>query len=355
MRTRTRNSVTLASIAEEVGVSIATVSYVLNNKCHNGRVSKPTIERVRRALKESGYIRNELAWNLRRQRTDSVALMVAELERRWAQRATIGLMQSLDPHGLTISLHLHFWSPEREARTIDQLLRRRIAGLITVPMRENAELYQQVRRMGIPVVFIQDALDAGDRISSCLWGGAAAARASVLELARRGRKRIVFYGIDGGTQLPRMRLEGYKQGLAEAGIRFRPGLVCFEPRHALPMQPGEEPDFGQALEGLFSSDSRRPDAILAMNDACAATALHRVRDVLGWRVPEDVALMGMGDTGESALVGLSSSSEPVEEVGRMAGERIVRLLRDPDHPAEVWTSDLVQLQLRSSTRPPRGL
>lgn len=353
-KTRTassRKNVTITSIAQELGVSVATVSYVMNNKTKQNGISEKTALRVRELAKKRGYVPNDLARSLRRQRTQSIGLVLSDLEQGWAHRALKGVLSILDPEEYVPFISVHFWNPERERRELQSMVKRRLEAIITVPMADNLETYRDLINTGIPLIFLQDEMEDLPQASFTMWDAREAARACVAHLVANGRQRIGFVGADHFTPWMKMRIEEYKAALAAAGLGYREEWVCLDPRQPLSTRPATEHEFGSSIRKLFDSDHELPDAMLAMNDAVAMTCLSVLENEYGYRVPEEIAIIGMGDLPQSRLVGLSSAHEPVEEVGARAAEIALTLARTPNHKPIHALVPGNQLHLRRSTEP----
>lgn len=346
-----RSNVTITSIAQELGVSVATVSYVMNGKAKQNGISERTTQRVRELAKKRGYVPNDLARSLRRQRTQSVGLILSDLEQGWAHRALKGVLSVFDPRDYVPYLSVHFWDPDRERRELHSMVKRRLEAIITVPMQENLETYRDLLETGIPLIFLQDEMEELPESSFVMWNAREATRSCVDHLIKNGRRRIGFVGADHFTPWMKMRIEEYRAALKDAGMEVREEWICLEPRQPLRIKSTGEFEFGSSIRKLFDSDAELPDAMLTMNDAVAMTCLDVLQDEYGYRVPEEIAVMGMGDLPQSRLVGLSSAIEPVEEVGARAAELALKLaLSNEQEPIHALVEGNT-LKLRRSTEP----
>lgn len=346
-----RKNVTITSLAKEVGVSVATVSYVMNGKAKQNGISDKTADLIRKLARERGYVPNDLARSLRRQRTQSIGLILSDLEQGWAHRTLKGVLSVLDPEDYVPYLSVHFWDPEREKRELQSMVKRRLEAIITVPMEENMNVYRDILASGLPLIFLQDEMVDLPEASFAMWDAKEATKACVAHFVANGRKRIGFVGADHFTPWMKMRFDGYKEALAEAGMEFREEWACLEPRRPLSTRPSVEGEFGSTIRNLFDSDHELPDAMLAMNDAVAMTTLSVLEGEYGYRVPEEIAIMGMGDLAQSRLVALSSAHEPVEEVGIKATEIALELIRATNPKPIRGLIPGTQLHIRRSTAP----
>ncbi len=320
--------VTITSIAQNLELSVATVSYVMNGKVEQNGIPEKTAERVRNEAKRLGYVPNDLARSLRRQKTGSIGILLSDLQQGWAERLIKGVLSVLDQKEYVPYMTIHFWDPAREIRELEFMVKRRMEAIITVPMIENADFYNAINRQGIPVVFIQDELVQCPDVSFCMWDAREAAKAGVRHLLATGRKKIGFVGVQHFTPWLEMRLEGYKEALRQAGAEMNSNWICLDKREAIALGSEVESHFGESLEKMLKNTPKDdlPDAFLTMNDAVAMTALHVIKDRLGYTVPGDFAVVGMGDLAFAPLVELTTAREPVEEVGRQAARTALRLI-----------------------------
>lgn len=353
MPPRPKGRVTITSLANHLGLSVATVSYVMNGKTAENGIPEKTAQRVREAARKFDYVPNDLARSLRKQQTSTVGLILSDLQQGWADRTVRGMISVLEPAGYVLYLAVHFWDAERERRELDSMVKRRIETIVTVPMAENAAAYNEVVGRGVPLLFLQDEIEKCPGASVCMWEASNATRACVEHLYSIGRRRIAFSGVDQATPWLKMRLDAYKQSLKALGLPLRPEWICLDRREAiLPASPDAKPHWGEAVEALLRSGGELPDAFLAMNDAVAMTTLDVLTHRCGYRVPEDFALMGMGDLALGPLVGLSSAREPVEEVGRAAARTALELIKrkGTERIRNLVSSD--EIVVRASTQPP---
>ena len=321
-----RKNVTLTQIAQHLGLSVATVSYVLNGKVEENKIPERTAERVRKAAAELGYVPNEMARSLRRQRSGVIGILFSDLLSSWAHRCVVGMLRVFDEGRFIPYISVHFWDPEREQRELQSMLGRRVEAIITVPMAENARYYKLAEERGVPVVFLQDSIAECPEISYAMWDARAAARASVLHLAESGRTKIGFVAVDQQTPFMLERLAGYREGMQEAGLEVNEDWMLFDPFVPVYGAFREKLVYGSAVRALFESDAPKPEALLAMNDSVGMTTLGTLKFEMGIHVPETVAIMGMGNLPESQWLELSSSVEPIEDVGEAAARAVKALL-----------------------------
>lgn len=321
--------VTMAQVAARAGVSVPTVSYILNNREKERRLSPDTVSRVRAIAEELGYVRNGLARSLRRRSTQSIAMLVSDLERGWANRVMKGLIGAVDNAGYLPSISVHFWDPARERREIASFLEEKKAAIVLRPMAANLGYYRMIAQRGVPLVLL-DEVPGLEGASTVRWDTREVIRTSIAGLVDRGLRRIGYVGVRRGTLDEDQRYHHFREALRDFQLPFEEFWACIDDLHTLEEDTGPRRGrlrhYGESVASLLRDPATRPDALFSSNDAMACMCLTIARDDLGLSVPEEIAVMGMGDVGETALIGLSSSREPLEEIGRLAGETALSMI-----------------------------
>ncbi|HEY3953880.1 MAG TPA: LacI family DNA-binding transcriptional regulator [Streptosporangiaceae bacterium] len=309
-------AVRLQDVAVHAGVSVKTVSNVVNGYQH---VSSRTRARVEAAVAELGYRPNLSARNLRGGRSGIIALAVPELGVPYfAELAQLVVEASAD-RGFTVLIDQTGGHADQERLVLEGIRAHLIDGLIFSPLAlGQPELAS--RRDTTPLVLL------GERIGGTLADHVAidnvtAAREAVLHLVQQGRQRVAAIGAqrDASGETAHLRLAGYRQGLKQAGLRYNAALVAETPAfHRL--------EGARAMARLL--DGRTvPDAVFAFNDLLALGALRTCHD-RGVRVPEDVALVGFDDIddGRYSVPSLSTVSPDKEQIARVAVDLLVSRL-----------------------------
>jgi LacI family transcriptional regulator len=322
---------TLSSVAAAAGVSLATVSKVVNDR-HD--VAPATRERVRRLLEQHNYSRP----GRRRGRSRSVELVMRALDSEWAVEIIRGVTGSdLDVVVSTM--------PTAAATWADDVAAAGRAGVLVVTSQFTSAQKRVFQRAGIPCVVI-DPVDLPDpdvpSVGATNWGGGLAATRHLTQL---GHRRIAVIGGPGGVLCGRARIDGYRAALDAAGLPFDPELV----REGTFRHAGGY-DAASALLALPD----RPTAVFAGSDEQAFGAIEAAR-VAGLAVPRDLSVVGFDDLpiARWAAPPLTTVRQPLAEMGRVATQLLEALIagRDPDaYHVELATA----LVVRSSTAPPRS-
>jgi LacI family transcriptional regulator len=330
--------VTITSIAREAGVSVPTVSRVVNGRSD---VSPATRERVEELLRRYGYRRRASS---RREAASLIDLVFNDLDSPWAVEIIRGVEDVA--HGALIgtvvsaihqrSASARQWMRNLQARATD--------GVILVASDVQSPLHAELRRLNIPTVVIDPAgVPAHDvpTVGAANWTGGLAATEHLISL---GHRRIGF--IAGPRQLlcSRTRLDGYRAGLEAAGIAAEDELI-------------QQGDFyhesGFACAGRLLELEHPPSAIFASSDQMAFGAYEAVRQ-RGLRVPDDVSVVGFDDLPEARWSSppLTTVRQPLSEMGTLAARTVLRLARG--ETIESLRIELAtQLVLRDSCAPVR--
>jgi LacI family transcriptional regulator len=318
---RTSN-ITIFDVADEAGVSLATVSRVINNKDH---VSQEKRERVLRAMAQLGYVANEQARSLAGGSSRVVGLLVDYLSTSYMDEIIRGIDETLDTENYDLMLYTTHRRKTKESAYVTKLTRKLADGLLLILPRNAAAYLETLRQRQFPHVLI-DYLSDGQNVpavSATNFRGACDAISYLLSL---GHRRIGF--ITGTMEFgcARDRLEGYKATLQSHGIPFDPQLVY-------------EGDFMQP-QGYLNAQKllslpEPPTAIFASNDMMAFGVMEAARE-RGLRLPEDLSIIGFDDIPQAAHVHptLTTVRQPLEEMGRSAARLLLNYIAQPTAPVE---------------------
>ncbi|TXK18495.1 LacI family DNA-binding transcriptional regulator [Homoserinibacter sp. GY 40078] len=334
-RTASADRVRLVEVAEAAGVSLATVSKVLNGRPD---VSPTTRARVEGLLAEQGYLRRKAAPPA----TGLVELVFHELEAAWSMEIIRGVENVAASHGMSVVLtesgSRHSPGPD----WIEGVLRRRPVGVVLVFSDLLAEYRDVLRARAIPFVIIDPAGDPTPdvpSVGSANWSGGLMATRHLIEL---GHTRIAAITGPDDMMCSHARIDGFRSAMTSAGLTISPDWIRFGDFHTA---GGYE--HGRAL--LTGDD--RPTAIFAGSDLQALGVLEAVRE-LGLRVPEDLSIVGYDDIPLAKWVSprLTTIRQPLR---RMAEEATQLVLRMAEAPLEtVPRMDLAtNLVVRESTAP----
>jgi DNA-binding LacI/PurR family transcriptional regulator len=309
-------AVSLKDIASRAGVSLATVSNVVNGY---RPVGEATRARVQHAIDELGYAPNLSARHLRRGRTGIIALAVPELDNPYfAELAAVAIRQARD-QGFTLLLDHTDGDRSRELRLVEGFREQIIDGLVLSPVRIGRTDILN-RRSRTPLVLVGESVYDVPYLHIAI-DNVAASHVAVQHLVSLDRHRIAFVGAhpDASRQPAHLRLRGYQEALTAAGLPFQPALVATTPQ------------FGRSggLAGMRTllAGPRPPDAVFAYNDLIAIGAMRAIAEA-GLRVPEDIAVIGFDDIeeGRFSRPTLTTISPDKERIGRLAVQSLIALV-----------------------------
>ncbi|MEU6579037.1 LacI family DNA-binding transcriptional regulator [Streptomyces sp. NPDC046805] len=331
--------VSLKDVAERTGVSIKTVSNVVNNYPH---VTPALRARVQQAIDELGYRPNLTARHLRKGRTGIIALAVPELGNPYFAELAGAVVDAAAEHDFTVLLDHTRGDREQELLVSQGFRARVIDGLILSPLElEDDDL--RGRADDVPLVLL------GEReydlpFDHIAIDNVAAARTAVRHLLDRGRTRIAYLGArtDSANRPAHLRLDGWRTELTAAGLPAPDDLI-------VPVGGWDRHHGAQAMARLLDAGVR-PDAVFAYNDLIAIGAL-RVLHERGLRVPWDVAVVGFDDIAEGRFgaVSLTTISPDKQAIARLAVTSLLHSLSGrQDSEGRELTADY-RLMEREST------
>lgn len=324
----------IREVAERAGVSVGTVSNVLNRPA---AVAPTTRERVRRAIEELGFVRNESARHLRAGRSRTLGLVVLDVTNPFFTDVARGVEDAANETGLAVILCNSDERRDKELAYLDLLEEQRVQGVLITPVDVAGDRLARLRDRGVPVVLLDRHAGEGDycsvAVDDVLGGELAAAH-----LRDLGHERIAY--VSGPMSLAQCA-DRYRGAIAGGDLEILAGT-------ALNVASGR--DAGERLLGL----RRPPTAVFCANDLLALGVL-QVMVARGLSVPGDLSIVGYDDIefASAAAVPLSSVRQPRHLLGRTAAEL---LLAEADatgphtHRQVRFSPELV---VRASSGPPK--
>ncbi len=310
----------IQKIARLAGVSVATVSRVLNN---SDTVKAKNRERVLQAIKESNYQPNLLARQLRTARSNMIPVMVSNIANPFCAEVVKGIEEEAEKNGYRILLCNSGSDLARSTSGLQLLSGKMVDGIIT--MNALSSLPELTTMIGdAPWVQCAEYADTGS-ISCVGINDVEAAQGAVSRLADSGRRRIALINHDLSYRYARLRERGYKSVLHVHGLAYQQVTYAQD----LSAAAGK-----RAMEQLLSQDEK-PDAVFAVSDSLAAGALRAIAQA-GLRVPEDIAVIGFDGTELAEVVSpqLTTVEQPSRAIGRTAVSLLMKRIDDPDAAVE---------------------
>jgi LacI family transcriptional regulator len=335
------SKITIIDVAADAGVSYGTVSRVINNDVH---VKQETRERVQEAMQRLGFVANRQARSLAGGKSNAIGVLVPDLGTGYIGEIIRGIDAELSLADLDLILYTTHRTASKESNYVANLARGMVDGLLLVLPRSPADYIGTLTNRNFPFVLIDHQGTGRDcpAVGATNWQGAYNATEYLIKM---GHHRIGF--ITGSMDLGCAgdRLDGYRSALRTHHIPEAPELI-YEGTFF-------QPD-GYAGAFALLDLPAPPTAIFASNDVMAMGAMDAVRS-RGLRVPADISIIGFDDIPQASLVrpALTTISQPLEKMGRVATQMLLGLLAQPD-PAVQRIELPTELIVRDSCQPPRA-
>jgi LacI family transcriptional regulator len=305
-RQQKRSMPTISDVAKRAGVSVGTVSNVINNA---ERVSPATRAKVERAIQEMGYVPSLPARSLRSRRTRWLALVVPDIANAYWHAAARGVEDAAQSRGYAVLLGNADDNLTKQRQYLDVAISQSVAGLIIAPCDADPTKLAGVRNQGIPLVTINRRIEGWD-VDAVYSDSISGARALMRHLVELGHRRIAM--ISGPRHLTTVqdRIAGYCIAMSEAGI----------PLEARFIKSGQfQAASGEHLTEQVLDESLSPSAIFAANNTIALGVM-RALSRRGLRIPQDIALVCFGDFAEVYYPFMTVILEPAYEMGMNAAQ-----------------------------------
>ncbi len=329
---------TIAEIAAQAGVSIPTVSRVLNNRPD---VAPGTRERVEQVIKESGFIHSRVR-NPLKESSGIIDMLVPDLDTPYSVEIVRGVEEVLERTELRLALSFARDSPQLEQRWLAKVIDGTTDGAILVLAHGQSKRLDMLVRHKIPFVVVDHRGELGADVPSVgatNWLGGRLATEHLLSL---GHRRIAIIGGDASLRCSRDRIAGYRAALEDAGIPVDPALI--RPGGFI-LQTGYEQTC--ALLDL----PEPPTAIFAGSDTQAMGVYSALR-ARGLSVPDAMSVIGFDDVPIASIVtpALTTIRQPLGEMGRIATTMLLRLIAE--EPLDTMRVELTtSLIVRESSVP----
>jgi DNA-binding LacI/PurR family transcriptional regulator len=323
-------SATIFDVAKHAGVSIGTVSRVLNKR---DRVSPETRERVLNAIRELDYHANAYARGLASQATNALGLVIPQVNDPFFFQIVRGVEDACtdENYSLLIASQAHAAS---EQRYLDLFRRGNVDAMVLVAIAVRGHEVKEIAERGVPIVLAQQ--DVGKNIPAFLADNRAGSRAMTEHLLEHGYTRLAYIAGTDHTPDSRERLRTMQDVLQENGLGIAPEYIVGG-------------DFLQgsgyrAMQQLLELPTP-PQAVFASNDQMAIDAIQAAQEH-GLRVPEDIAVVGFDDIPMASYISpaLTTIHQPVYEMGWHAAKRAIAMIKtDDDETIPAMTAPRVML------------
>ena len=323
---------TMRDVAEASGVSIKTVSRVVNDQ---GEIKDETRQRVLDAIQKLGYRPSKVARALVTRRTDTIGLLVGDISNPYFSEVAHGVLDVAQEQEYDVFLCNTDGTPVTEKRALFSLIDHNVDGAIIYPTYENLSWLEEFSSPVRPLVLVNTTIDSGSGVGIVRTKIAEGACLAMDYFINKGHRVI---GMIAGEVAPIdsiSRVVGYRQSLEKHGIPFQEDMVILGP-------PVIEHGF-EAAKILFE---RNPDltAIFCYNDLLAMGAIQRCKE-MGLRVPGDCAIIGFDNIRFAEMIDPPLTTIHVDkyEIGKRSASLLLDMLGDPegDYPPIYINAELV--------------
>ncbi|QZE12725.1 LacI family transcriptional regulator [Halosquirtibacter laminarini] len=323
---RHKGHITIHDIAQSLQVSASTVSRALKN---DKRISEATRKKVKQFAAENGYRLNVVASNLRKQRTETIGVIVPRIDRHFLATIISSIELHAHNHGYSVVITQSRESSDDEEKAVLTMFNQRVDGLLISTSLEtkgehNFDLFI---KNNIPLVFF-DRVPDDINLNRVVTNDRASSYKVTSRLLQNGHKKIYF--VNGPTSILvfRNRLKGFKEALNDRGLEWNEQMYT---ECDLTLYSGRK-----IAEDILNRGDM-PDAVYCSNDTTALCFL-QVAQERGMSVPEDFSLHGFSDEPFSAVLTpkLSTVKQPGEEMGQIAVERLLELIDKKDLPPKTF-------------------
>ena len=306
-------------VAEEAGVSTATVSRVLSDKPH---VRPELRQRVLAAMQDLDYRPNLVARSLRVQKSSIIGLIVSDIRNPFFTYVSRAVEDVAHAQGMSTFLCNSDENPDKEMLYLEQMRGEIVAGIIFSPTRQIADAFSELVVTDQPMVVIDRRVHNAD-VDSVLIDNVESAYRLAEHLIMHGYRRIAaLFGIASTTG--RERRKGFVQALRDHALEPDPELVSY-------VNAREEDGYQATLKLLALPD--RPEAIFT-SDGLLATGAFRALRESGLAIPDEIAFVTFDDTPWTGLVEppVTVVQQPTYEIGKTATELLLERIQDPSRP-----------------------
>jgi len=335
----TQKRVTIKDVAARAGVSISTASRALRS---HPDVNEETRERIIQISKDLGYRPSLLARSLLTGVTSTIGLLISDISNPFYPQLASVIETSLHAEGYTVVLCNTSDDPELSRLYMNRLVSQGVDGIIHASIGADEEYLTIALESGVPAVLVNRRPRFTQDVDCVITDNVKGGILAVSHLVDLGHKRIAHLAGPRDIIVSEQREQGYGLALEDANIAHDPSLVirC----DSFSFESG-----AQATEELMSM-AEPPSAIFAVNDVVALGCLSSLLE-MGYAVPDDVAVIGFDDIDIASLgfIQLSTVSQDIRTMGKIAVERLLNAIHDPERHRFMTTTLEPALIVRRST------
>ena len=311
-----KGEVTIYDISKALSISASTVSRGLNN---SPQVRKELRRKIMLTAQEMGYQHNKFAANLRQKRTRTLGVIIPRIDSHFMSSVISGMEKVANNSGYQLLISQSEESATLEEANIQALFSSRVDGLLVSLSFEtkNQDAFRNVFRKDMPLVFFDRVFECNNCVSVVIDNYRAGYEATK-HLIEQGCRRIVHVGGSMNRNVYNDRYRGYRQALADRSLDYDDRMLILTDL---------SDDSGEVIVRQLLGNGTMPDGIFTANDTSAVSLICELKKK-GYRVPEDVAVVGFNDDPVSRIVepNLTTVHYPGRAMGEVAASTMIRIL-----------------------------
>ncbi|OHX64532.1 LacI family DNA-binding transcriptional regulator [Flammeovirga pacifica] len=316
-----KKSVTIHDIAKELKIDSSTVSRALNN---NPRVSAKTKKIVQDKAKEMHYQPNNLASNLRTQKSNTIGIIVPHITKYFFSTAISGIEEEAHKAGYNVIICQSKDSEELEAKNINTLISSRVDGILISPAIKTSKIdhIETAMKRNVPIFFF-DRYIKGIETTKVITDDRTTSKELTLHLLEQGIQKLGVLAGDTKVSIYDNRVKGIYDAFKESGLNTESKLIL--------QQIKLDVDDAHDAINNWVQNKVTFDAIFAMNDMAAIGAQIALQEN-GYKVPDDILVAGFSNEPIAKLVSppITTVHQPAAEIGKLAAKKIINYIQESD-------------------------
>ena len=328
--------ITIKEIAQQSGVSIATVSRVLNK---SGYVSEEVRKKVLSVSQSLNYLPNAIAISLKKEKTNTIGVLIPDITNSYFMKISKGIEEAIHEHGYTLIFGSGSEDPQKEREVLKVLFEKRVDAIVLATSGGNEDIIKNITGNGIPVVLIDRKLNEESKnLDWIVEDNIDSAYELTKHLIDLGHTRIGVINGSLKVSTGRERYNGYKKAIEEKGINEDPALIFFG---------GFVESDGERAINQFLQLSSKPTAVISFNNTMTFGAILQLMKN-GYRVPKDIMVASHGEVEAAKLLeppGIIYTNQVPYNMGKRAGEILIdRLVNSIEGPIQETLKSSIECQ-----------
>lgn len=319
---QTNEKIGIKDVAKHAGVSISLVSYVLNGKAVEKQVKQETAQKILEAAKQLNYRPNLIAKSLKISKSNTIGLLVADINYRFSSGITKAVEQEAKKHNYTVIYGSSNENKEGFESLLNVFLERQVDGLIIIAVDESEEQIRMLESYNIPFILV-DRIFSGLNTNYIALDNFQAAYKATEYLIQRGHRNIAFCNYKSNFYHLRERNRGYQAALEDYQIPVNPELSLFVTNN----ERSREENVRHELQRILQSKDIKCDAVFFATDSLTIFGLKYIVDA-NIKVPKDLSVMSFDEHDAYGIFycPITYSKQPLEEMGKQAVRTLLDLM-----------------------------